>query len=211
LNDWPNPPLLNYLLLENPWPLFAVLVVAGLMGVVYAVRRKMYRLALGCTAVIAVGIALVPLASMVQTDREQLIMRTAALANAVVPKFDAGRLGELLAPIVTFSVKDMTPMSSSKQELLALAERAHRRYTFEKSAVTALDARQLSDTTGKSDLSVRVEVAAKPDSSMAIFGSGPVATRWMLDWQQNAQGKWMLSGVRWLQVNGREPAESMVP
>ena len=80
-----DPPFIEHLLLEQPWPLAVVVIVIGVILFIVARRsgkRPLYYVALA-SAVLAP--LLFVLSSMVTTDREHLMDQTTQLVHATTP------------------------------------------------------------------------------------------------------------------------------
>jgi hypothetical protein len=210
MSDWPAPDLLPYLFFENPWPIASVAGVIGLVLLIAAVRQRSRLMGFVGLDVIGLAVVVVVLASMVDSTREKLIERTKALAHAAAPQLDTEALDELFAPSVAFYVGPADRIHENVREVLELADRAHRRYTFKSMTVQSVDARRTAEQTAESFLSVSTTLAGQDDSVMAMFGEGAFQTGWLFHWKQH-DGRWKVHRITWMQFRGQEPAASLLP
>ena len=80
-----DPPLLQSLLLEGPWPLVLTLVGTAAVLRLLAARRRQRRLDVAALIALLLALGVYLLASIVTTNREQLLERTEQLVMATAP------------------------------------------------------------------------------------------------------------------------------
>jgi len=197
-HDWPSVNLLPYLLLENEWLLGSVLILAGLIvaAVLTARGRKVGLI------VAALGVIAILLATVVHTGREQVLTRTRAVSEIIMPPIrDMDAFRDALAPSVIFTIPHVPDFSYDREEIIALAGRVSERYTTEVFARTALKAHMVEPGHGRTYIAIW----------MLFDEVGQVKTNWVLDWRRGDDGEYRISRIEWLGLNNNEPRPSVLP
>src|SRR5690606_24031923 len=103
----PSPPIVENLLLENPWPVARTLLGIAVVLLVGAAQR-LERRPVGC-AVIALVLAgcVFAVASLVSTDRERMTVRTHELVQTTAP-LDLAQFRSMFEPGATLRGPDGT-------------------------------------------------------------------------------------------------------
>ncbi len=194
-----DPPTLAYLFLERPLSLSLALLGVAVVLAILARRRNRPRLLIGAGAALILAAGVWALAAAVTTDRERVMQRTEALLQATAP-LDTAALGDLLDPAATLRGPDGSVWLERESLLAALA------LSLERWQVETQDVRNLQAGVGdRNDAASRVEARTSFRE-----GSGlPVRTTWQLQWRRDADGRWRVIDVQWLEFQGRTPQEGM--
>ena len=189
--DWPDPPLLEYLLFESPWGLMvALLAVAA--GIFLAGGRGGRRHVQQAAAVpLVAAVALPILAHFVRTDAERMRANTRRLVEAISDPLDMQTLRFLTAD-------DARLLQWDREQLLRVARRASELVEITDYTITNLMVRRGSGRYGKTYVAVIGRANYRGG-----FGSG-FKTSWVLNWRKGDGGKWQLSAVDEVHVNGRD-------
>ncbi len=183
-----SPPLLQRLVLEQPLPLVALLVLAGFGLMYYLNSRGQGRRALVAGfGLILAGAAVWVLGSVVTTRRERLMTATADLVG-VTARLDEAGMDRLLADDVhLFSRLRAAGFSVAaggvdKETLMSLARGALTQYPVREQYVSRLQAEVTGPSTGRSQVLVRVVVG---DGSFSM----PHLSWWRIVWREQG-GQW---------------------
>ena len=200
-----SPPMFEHLLLESPWAVMVVCVVAAAMLFSAGRRRKNKGVQVGGLAALALAAGVYLLAQGVTTAREQLILNTEALVAATAP-LDNAALDRLLDPSAVVTGPS-TAVWVSAVQLRSKLNQVAQRFDIGDQQVRAVDAFARDDTWGESVVTVRTDPG----------GAGPVNTGWRLTWRHdpagadNAGGGWRVVEIRWMRFNGLEVQQGMMP
>lgn len=197
--DWPNPPLLQNLLLEEPGVLCALVGVASLVLLILGWHWG-YRKLIGSASV---GFALVgavyALSLGVTTTREELMNLTRELVANTAP-MDWPRLRALLDDELTLHGPDGQLWLESPDVMLELEEAAHR-LSIQSQQILALKAVADDSGSGRTLLSLKTTMGFE-------FGDGPIKTLWMIQWRRADDAPWRAIEIHWLNhpdPNGLKP------
>lgn len=207
--NWSSPPLGSYLLLENPWPLAALLGVAGLMLGFYGLRYRSKGLWIGAAAGIALAAGVTVLASSVESHREQVMRLTNLLVNVTLPPLDEAALSKLLDAQVTLEVAGKQARSD-RQQVLEQARRVATTMEFPAWTIQATDARATGPDTAQSTLRLSTTIRQSDDPAMAMMGDSTVMTAWLFDWRLAGEN-WRLSRIEWLKIGNQSPTAGLLP
>jgi hypothetical protein len=117
-----RPPLLESLLFENPVPLGIGVVLAALLALAIANRLGKPRRGLVVAgALLVLGVGLVGLSRIVETDREMIRARTGQVVGAVA-RAETGTLRELLHEEVRLTVRGLGP-GWNRERILGFVDR----------------------------------------------------------------------------------------
>ncbi|MFA7236331.1 MAG: hypothetical protein WC058_05655 [Phycisphaeraceae bacterium] len=213
-NHWPDPSWFDRFLLENPWPALAVFAAFALIFVWHYLRQRRRALlipALGCAVVAGV----VPLlAFLVTTPRERLMPLDEQFVHAVVPKLpgaDIATLEKLLSPAIDFQISSpAVSQSHDRKALLEQIDRVLRKYHPHDAILLDNDARQLSTGQYESYFRVRVTFDAANEGPLSASNLS-ATTDWLLQWSGQPDGSFRIATLRWLKINGIDPAASLLP
>ncbi|HEX7010512.1 MAG TPA: hypothetical protein VF184_11050 [Phycisphaeraceae bacterium] len=196
--DVADPPLLEHLLLERPWPLvIALLAVAAAVQV--AARRRSSRRAGWAAWLIAAGAAGVALlAYTVTTDRERLTQLTVELVQAATQPVNLAVVDQTLHPDAVLrgpGGQVWMPFQNIRWEL----EQAVQRLGVTDHAIRQLGVEASGDR-GRSALALRTHLG---ETGM------PVSTSWNLVWQRQSEGDWRIVEIQWLTLQDQPPTRGM--
>lgn len=213
MDHWPSVSLLNRLLLEQWWPAAALLGGLALVLGFHALRRRSK--AMGAVALVFAALAAVaPLIERsVTTTREQLIDLTGELAAAAIGPLDEDRLGAMLADDVAFEAPPGNAVYTGREDVLDLARRADRRYTFEQWSLAGVDAARTGAGEAESVAGLSARLRSRGGGGIAdLFAGGDfgVPSRWQIVWQRDGD-RWVVGRIVLLQLAGQDASESVLP
>ena len=181
----PTGPLVHRVLLENPWPLIAVLSVTAILALVVGNARGQLKrgggIAVACFAVAAL---LWIIAAMVETTRETLKRRTIELVG-VTAAADLPRLDAMLDGSAQLFTSQHRGGAGKDQILRATAEFLDGVYRVREHQVGQLEA--VVDGANVARTQARVRVVT--DST------GPFVSWWLIDWRLDGD-QWRVTGIR---------------
>lgn len=188
----PDPPLLERLFLEEPWPLtVGLILLAAVLGVLaYQRLQKKLTIAALVAALLAVAIGLT--AKFVETDREQVRDATEQLVAATAP-MNLTRIRGMLDPDVVLIIGDDEDAPIRIERLLAQLEAADQRYPIDTNLIKLLEAQSLDAA------SPGVPRARTLIDVLSIARNGRALTRWQIDWEKQPGGVWRVKRIQWLQ------------
>lgn len=193
-----NPPLWQWLLLENPWPLMIALVIAAVLALLVRRQARAHRGQLALTALILLVLAggAYGLAAVVATDHEQLLDRTRQLVAAAHLPLRSADLDDLLTPSVTLTGPDGRVWMPAPV-LRLMVERSVEHLGVSAHHIVSLGAESPNEGEGRSLLSL---------TSYSKFEPGvPVPSTWELHWRRDRTGRWRVVEIRWLRFAGQRP------
>lgn len=202
--NWPDPPLIEHYLFEDPLPLAAMLAVAAV--VVFLAGGRMGKRKLQLAALIPLGLAglTVLAAVLVETDRERILIESRRLVDAATSPFDLVAVEQLTDPAFTMKTPDGKVIIADGAKLAEAIKRAERSMTIESNTIT--NHMQRIDSPGEG--AVYLAIFSQTRGSL---GQQAAPTRWILRWKKTPDGAWHLTGATWLEVAGKPVTEWMLP
>ena len=193
-----DPPVLQSLFLESPWP-----VVITLMGVaavlwVLATRRRERRLTIAAAVVVVMAVGAYALAAAVKTDREHLLDRTRQIVAATAP-LDLLLMDGLIEPGASLSGDDGAVWMRYDQVRTEL-EGIVQRFGIERQQVRSLAAEVRDGGGARTLFELRTTLGQ---------GIGPRSSVWQLIWAKDAEEQWRVQGIQWLKFEGQPPMYPM--
>jgi len=188
----PDPPLLERLFLEEPWPLtVGLILLAAVLGVVaYQRMRRTLAIAALVAALLAVAIGLT--AKFVETDREQVRDATEQLVAATAP-MNLTRIRGMLHTDVVLIIGDDEAAPIRIDRLLAQLESVGERYPIESNQIKLLEAQSLAPASpGVARARTLIDV-------LSLARNGRALTRWRIDWEKQPGGTWRVTRIQWLE------------
>ncbi len=177
-----------------PWPLVALLIVAGIVGFFVLNRLgKPARLSLGVLGLGAVlGVAVALAASMVTTTRERIMAQTRAFIDAAA-RADALATDPLLAP--DFELRGLGNIKAmDRARLLTIIEKdMAERWAVKEHSISTLRSIVDLPNTARSQVLVSVTPAALPY---------PLSSWWLLRWRLEPDGVWRITSIEPQQIDG---------
>ncbi len=195
------PPLIPHLLFESPLPLVIALAVVTLIIVVFAQRRNSPRLLMVGGGVSIAALAIVLLARFVTTQREELNERTRQLVAATSP-LDPARLDRVLHPNAQLLGPTGQPWMQGeqiRQRLVVLAAA----YPIKSQQVRSTATEVRNPSQAITALDVRTTLSHEVETTEP--------TTWLLTWERQADGDWLVTSVQWVSWRGQSPAEALLP
>lgn len=193
--DWPSPPTFQYLLLENPWPLLAVGLIAGVALFVVGGRQGRQKMQWAGLGALAAGVGVFALASAIETERERLEANTREVVDAFAHPFNAEQLERHVSEDVTlfnWPVGHLVPVAERSAEAARVTEYFVRRVLVEQD--------------GPNHARTGVQVWGRIEHSRGENGFSAHA---IFHWRRQPGGQWELYHVPDVWLND-ESAESLV-
>lgn len=188
------------LLFERPLALAGAMLVLGVVAFLTLNRREKGRLGalvLGAFVVAAIGAAAA--GYLVETPRERVRARTAALVHAT-GRADAPAVATLLSDEVDLLMGGQR-VPGGRGVILAALAAIEGQYAPMEARVVSLQARVDSPTRART----QVQVRAAPE------GGAPSLSWWLLNWSTDATGEWRITRIDGLLINGQRPSASWIP
>jgi hypothetical protein len=190
------PPLIHYTV-ENPWPVIAGLLLAGIIAAIVMQRRDQLKLGLLALAAAAALTALIfVLALSITTEREVLAERTqqAATFTAAANITD---LRELLTERAVVKAFGPIPMPRGRDELLDVVSK-YLGSTYKLKDVKIGPVRAVID--GPNLARTQVRVWAKLDGDQAMYNV-PTGAWFRLGWTRDGTGPWRITDINVMQID----------
>jgi hypothetical protein len=159
-------------------------------------RRNKRVLITGAVCVVLAG-GVYLLSRIVTTGREAMTARSRTLVESTQPPDLAGFRGHF-APTATLVRADGSHLMDAPM-IVATVERILQQYRVSDHEIQKLDAEDFGNGRGETDLVVRTRAS-----------DIPVWNRFAITWTRNADGQWVVSKIRWVELNNQEPP-SRVP
>lgn len=203
LRELESPSLVPYLLLENPWILAGLLIVAAGAAFVVLNNRRRARAALATGGLLALlGVGVIALAMLVTTDREQVGSSTRELIHAIA-RAEPGPVDRLLSEIATLAIEGALRDEFDKEQIIGLVRDAAARdgvYDAGGANVAAVEHRIREVRIGlESDVIARSQVNVVVTPSITNI---PTGTWWELDWDKHPDGAWRVRRIELVWVAG---------
>jgi hypothetical protein len=198
VDNWPQPPLIEHLLLESPWTLAITLAAVAIGVFLVGGRSGNRRLQKWAALPLLIGVVAFTVAELVNTDRELMQQRTRRLVDAAVADpIDIDTMRDLLDESVHLFVLD-------RERILAMARRAREIYRIDSATITTLLSRRDTPTAGQTLLTVLTRVSSK-------YGDYPAKTRWLLHWRKDPAAGWIIDRLELVSVNDQPARQSILP
>ena len=192
--------LLTRYVLENPWPLVILLLIAAVVSAYIAVQRDNSKLlgiplALGAVA----GLVLL-IASLATTPAEQAMAATREFVRAA----EDGRSDDMISMLrenATLHIGRTENAGQPLEELereLRMLDGVHR---IVSNRITRLEAQATEPDT------VVVELGCYTETESS-FGTVPSA--WLVEWRKEPNGTWMVRRITAAKIAGRVPTGSVL-
>jgi hypothetical protein len=201
----PSPPVLEHYVLENSWPLAAVLVIAALVAAWMLNRQSRARQAVmagGGLLLVAAGVLIA--GQMVTTTRESLIARTRTLVAATAAA-DTASLRDMLAGDIQLRAYFFNePMK--KDVVLDRVERyMGHEYPVQSHKIDSPQATIDGPNAARTQVHV---VVTNPSATMYNV---PVGSWWRVDWRMDKDGVWRVTQLECLQLDVVRAGEKVSP
>lgn len=196
-----DPPLMQRLLLEQPWPA-AIALLAVAVGLTMAGRRRKQRglrLVAWVLAILAGGI--VGLAWQVQTPREHIIDRTHQLLAATEAPLDMDSLDNWLEPGAVVTGPDGS-VWMQREQIDQRLQWIDRRRAVDAHEIRRLEA--MADRSGYGRVGLELGTSLQRASRY-----GPIRTTWQLHWRRDDNGQWRVYEIECVSLHGRDPDRYM--
>lgn len=187
-----HPGLVQRFVLEEPWPLVGLLLLAGIVALVLLNQRARAGLGLVCLAVAAgLAAAVYAASAAVETTEEMLRDRTRALVAAALsdqPSTLARMLEEGAAVDVLGGSRRV-----GRDEIVTLVADWRARYPLRSWSMS--DVRAVVD--GESVARCQFRFSAEPEATRLPSGSW-----WIVTWRQGTGGEWLAWTISAQQIDG---------
>lgn len=196
----PDPPFLTHYLLESPWGLIVLLLLAGFAAffVLNARAKARQGLAALASAVLLAGIVWLA-SSLVTTERERLADRTRTLINATAG-VQLSELRTMLAESAQVRLNGFL-FRSSRQSILDDVDRVlAKQYPVKSIAISTPTA----VVDGPNSARTQVHVSARVNN---MTYDAPVGSWWRIDWRRDISptgegtGEWTVVNLEMLQID----------
>lgn len=186
----PDPPILEYYLLESPWQLLLLLFIAGAILVRQGLMNRQRKLLIIGVVSLLLCLPLMIVSSLVKTQRQDLARHVRNVISLTAP-LDGARLKPLVTTDCAFyrSAESTTPTLAQAEIDLLLGSPL--KSIFREQAIQRIDISL--DSPDKA----RCQVWLKTYLNRGTQDTPPVSTRWELEWTQ-IDGQWRLSSARWI-------------
>lgn len=180
-----EPPFIESLLFENPWPAIAAIGAVGATMLWLARARGNRSQAIVGAAALAIAVALFVVSSLVSTDREQCVAETEKLVAAITPL----RMNEIRSLLDGRVLLTAQGEARESNDVFAGLEEVSSgdRYGLESNTIKKVAAESINES------HVRVLFTA-----LTVAQNGRVTTRWLLDWHRIKDGPWRVTAIEWL-------------
>lgn len=198
--DLPDPPplpptsLVRWALFESPWALSVVLVALGLFLWMFFRSRAQTRRSWAALGLVVLAAAVVLMALLVDTPREQMRRTALELVRAVAAADAPGVSSRLTDDCRLYYFEapdglDLAPLLDRVRSDFAPGGK----YRLKDYGVLESDACEELEARGRAQIKVRVV----PEATGA-----PVISWWRLDFRRDAPGRWRVSGIQPLAIAG---------
>lgn len=183
--ELPEPPFIESLLFENPWPAMAAIGAVGAAMLWLARARANRRQAIVGLGVLAIAGVLFVISSLVSTVREQCIAETEKLVAAITP-LQMNAIRTLLDGRVLLTAQGE---AREGNDIFAGLEEvsSSNRYGLKSNTIKKVAAESINES------HVRVLFTA-----LTVAQNGRATTRWLLDWHRVEDGPWRVTEIEWL-------------
>ena len=196
-----NPPIVEHLLLENPWPV-GLTCAAAAIGALWLGRQRMQaKLKVAGLVLLLVAATVFVVANLVTTSREHITVATRALIQSTAP-LDLSTFRSHLHSSAVLQGPQGEPWIHGDKIFEGL-ERAVKRFPFEGQVVLSLEAEAGNEGPARTLVDIRTDTK-----------TNPVVTRWLLSWVKQNDGRWQVVSVQWLDsphLLGFKPQRAWVP
>ena len=198
----PDPPAVNLLtrhVLENPWPLGGILLVAALIvGWIGLREGQAGRLRVAGGLAVA-GLIVLAVGHLVVTPGEHGRRATRAFVEAVTAADLVGAMDQF-ADGATLAVGSPSNPGFDLDFLRAQLSYVSGRYTISSNRITMLRGFKAGGDRAIVHLACWTEVDG---------GYGPTRTSWYLEVARQPDDAWRITRLVWIMVNGQEPSTSL--
>jgi hypothetical protein len=185
-----SPPMIEHLLLEQPWPLAVVFGIIGIGLFVIASRNAKPKLRYAGLGSFILATGVIALASFVTTDREEVTELTRQLVHMTAP-FRGAPLRAQFDDAAVFNGAEGDRWFQAAPGLIAL-ELAIKKYGISEHSIRDIACE--TDSPGRASCWVRVHTN--------VGGQG-VNTDWLFTWRKQKDGQWRVMVIQGLKINGQ--------
>lgn len=185
-------------ILDNPWPLSIMIVIAAVILVILAMQRddrRLLKIALGTAGV---GMVVLAVGLMVETAGESARGETRRFVQAAVD----GRVDDMLGTLhedATLHVARVENPGFPRSNLENALDGLRSRHRIEENSITLLDSAESPDG------SVWVELACMTRTNST---GGWVPSRWILEWRRKETDPWRIRSITAMKIAGTVPRDA---
>ena len=194
-----DPPLLEHLLFEKPYPLVVLFVVAAVVLLWAGARGQRRGMMLTAGMMVVAAAAVGVLAGVVETQREKLIAATEQLVERVA-EGDIRQLRRTLDRRAFVSYYDGSVWLNYDQIFPKLKE-VRKTYAPQRHRVGHIRAEVREGRYGRTDFNVQTVLKTS---------SRPINTKWRLTWEAH-KGDWRVTRIHWLRFEDRRTSSAIAP
>lgn len=196
----PESGLFHAYLLENPWPVGLMLLIAGVaVGALSLREGRTARLPIAAV-VIALGVGVMLAGMLVTTAGEHAERVTRDLVVAVEGN-DLTGADRLLADDMTYGATSLSNLPvGGKDDIMKALSEFTARVTLEKNRVTSMEIATVDGQTGHARLSLWTE-GSGGNGQVPLIGR----SSWILVVERGEDGTWRVQRIIWVDLNGQTP------
>ena len=185
-------------ILDNPWPLAIMMLLAAIGLFLLAVQRDDRRLLKVALSGGAAGLLVLAIGLMVETAGESARLETRRFVQAAVD----GRVDDMLDTLdeeATLHVARVENPGFPRSNLENALDGLRSRHRIEENSITVLDSAESPDGTVWIDLACMTQT----NSTMSW-----VPSRWILEWQRSDAGDWRIRSITAMKIAGTVPRDA---
>lgn len=192
--NWETPFLEEFVLVST-WQLPVLLAIVAALIFIFGGRRGSPRLAMCSVIPLLMAVAAAIVSRSVETEREQLMNATIALAEAAKDPWDEQGMIDMISQDFRFG-------SINYRDIRSIVIQVSRVFAVNGYTVTNLMARSTGETRGETYLAVFADMES-------TYQEGPIKMQWMLSWRRE-RGEWRLFEVTDAQINNRPAFDEII-
>lgn len=197
--------ILQGIFLESPGPLAMAMILAAVVLAISGVNRRHKGLLMASGVLIILAVGSFVLSAMVVTQREEVSNATLQLLLATRNPMSIAGIRDKLAPDARLTGPRGEEWIEAG-ELAPAIEKALTRWPVKRHIVRESHIR-VTHADGKDLAIAEIQLSSRAvDSDDLDIGT---ATRWLIHWQRDVNGRWRVHEIQWIQWMGREPSMGM--
>lgn len=176
------------LIFDAPWWLYVVPAAIGLAMAYFGLRKGDGTLRNVGLIALVVGVAILVVSMVVETDTEVVARQSKELVASVEQR-DWARLSSLMEEGAAVTMANIGDIYTSRDQIVQACRSRTEDSNVTALAVTALEAKK----DGASLISAAIQI-------YVTAGDRPLPTEWRLDWARGADGRWLIREITAVQI-----------